>query len=222
MGSNSDLAAIGKRIAEQRQKNNLTQAELAKRVSVSREIINYWENGNRDIKTGNIVLLAEALNTTCDYLLGLSEAPTTDTDLKAVCDYTGLSQGAITRILNATEEEKLRDPDFHQRGMLSKILESPYFWSIYKTISHSLLYRDTLVPNREIALEAAKEMIDEDNFDGTHKILLYASIKGLAPLYKHEIAEDAKRLFTQITRYREIMGKVNQQPEDANEKHEST
>lgn len=93
MGSNSDLKAIGKRIAEQRQKNNLTQAELGNLLCVSREIINYWENGSRDIKTGNVVLLAEALNTTCDYILRGIDLKNAD-----ISKQTGLSNDAINNL----------------------------------------------------------------------------------------------------------------------------
>ena len=84
MGSNSSQEAIGKRIAELRQKNNLTQSELASKLCVSREMINYWEKGSRDIKTGNIVLLSEVLNTTCDYLLQGIEPNSTTNNVAAI------------------------------------------------------------------------------------------------------------------------------------------
>ena len=119
MGSNSELSAIGKRIAELRQKNNLTQAELAQRVSVSRENINYWENGNRDIKTYNIVLLAEALNTTCDYLLRGVELKNHD-----IYKETGLSNAAINNLREIAKFAKDGNPMF---PALDALLTSDYF-----------------------------------------------------------------------------------------------
>lgn len=42
-----------------------------------------------------VYTLADYFGVSSDYLLGLSDAPTTDTDLRAVCDYTGLSQEMV-------------------------------------------------------------------------------------------------------------------------------
>lgn len=93
MNCNSSLEAIGKRIAEQREKSNLTQAELAQKISVNRELISYWENGTRDIKTGNIALLAETLNTTCDYLIRGVETENVD-----IAKTTGLCNFAVNKL----------------------------------------------------------------------------------------------------------------------------
>ena len=54
----------------------MTQAALAKKLLVDRVNISYWENGTRDIKTGDLVAIARALNTTSDYLLGLERGVT--------------------------------------------------------------------------------------------------------------------------------------------------
>lgn len=133
MGSNSNLEAIGKRIAEQRQKNNLTQAELASRVSVSREIINYWENGSRDIKTGNIVLLAEALNTTCDYLLQGVESNNVD-----IHRSLGLSNASIDFLkkLNSYKSNS-NAPDLI--GAVNVLIENKFFGEFVCNIFSAML-----------------------------------------------------------------------------------
>lgn len=96
--NDTSLPAIGNRISIMRQKIGLTQQELADALNVRRENVSYWENGTRDLKSETIVLLAQKLNTTCDYLLGLSDVPSVDVDLKAVCDYTGLSEESVQLI----------------------------------------------------------------------------------------------------------------------------
>lgn len=85
----------GERISALRKKQGLKQVELAQRLSVSRQIISYYETGARMPNTEDIVLLAEFFNTTTDYLLGVSDVSSTNIDLKAVCDYTGLSEKAV-------------------------------------------------------------------------------------------------------------------------------
>ena len=52
-----------------REKAGMTQADLAKEMHVSREAVNQWERGARDIKSGTIVALAHVLKTNCDYIL---------------------------------------------------------------------------------------------------------------------------------------------------------
>ena len=73
----------GERISALRKKQGLKQAELAKKLNVSPPIISYYETGARLPNTKDIAALAKILNTTTDFLIGL-----TDKDLKAVCDST--------------------------------------------------------------------------------------------------------------------------------------
>lgn len=56
-----------------------------------REVVSYWENGSRDIKSGDIVLLADVLDTTCDYILRGIQSENID-----IYRATGLSDGAIS------------------------------------------------------------------------------------------------------------------------------
>lgn len=78
----------GERISALRKKQGLKQVELAKKLNVSRQIISYYETGARLPNTEYIAALAEILNTTTDFLIGLTSTASTDKDLKAVCDST--------------------------------------------------------------------------------------------------------------------------------------
>ena len=101
MNNNNSLTEIGKRIAEQRKESGLTQAQLAEKINGKRETINYWENGSRDIKSGNIVLLAEVLGVSIDWLLGMPNASkTTDKATKELCATLGLSDYTIECLRN--------------------------------------------------------------------------------------------------------------------------
>ena len=101
----STCEEIGNRIRHLRNMHGLTQKELsekveAKNLSCSREVVNQWEGGRRDIKTAYTVALAEIFNVTCDYILRGIEAENID-----VCSRTGLSQNAI-ELLEKMEEIK--------------------------------------------------------------------------------------------------------------------
>ena len=60
---------IGTRIKMLREKKKMTQKQLADELHVSRETINLWENGLRDIKTEYTIALAECFHVSCDYIL---------------------------------------------------------------------------------------------------------------------------------------------------------
>ena len=84
------------------------QEDVAKILNVQRQIISYYETGERKPNIDDLVKLAKLYNTSTDYLLGLSNVATTDTELKAVCEYTGLSEDALAslKILTSQEDKK--------------------------------------------------------------------------------------------------------------------
>ena len=89
---------FGARLAELRQKKELTQSELAEKLGVQRVTIAKNETAQRAPSIDSLILFSEFFQVSTDYLLGLSDNATTDTDLKAVCDYTGLNEEAINTI----------------------------------------------------------------------------------------------------------------------------
>ena len=60
------------RIKELREKNDLTQTELAKKMNVTRSSVNAWEMGISIPSTEKIVELTLILHTTSDYILGIN------------------------------------------------------------------------------------------------------------------------------------------------------
>lgn len=66
-----DQEKIGKFIAEQRKKNNLTQAQLAEKLGISDRAISKWENGKSMPDSSIMIELCKILNiTTTDLLIG--------------------------------------------------------------------------------------------------------------------------------------------------------
>lgn len=61
---------LGKRIKELRQEKGLTQTQLALKAGINQSMIARWERGEREPIASAIVKLADALECTCDYLLG--------------------------------------------------------------------------------------------------------------------------------------------------------
>lgn len=61
------------RLNECRLAEKLTRAELAKKLNVSTRLISYWENGQRECSFDTLINLAQILNVSIDYLLGLTD-----------------------------------------------------------------------------------------------------------------------------------------------------
>ena len=59
---------IGDRITALRKEKNISQAELAKRLNVSRQAVSKWEQGTASPDTERLIQLAEILDTEVEYL----------------------------------------------------------------------------------------------------------------------------------------------------------
>lgn len=75
---------IADRIKELREKKNLTQAALAKKLNVTRSSVNAWEMGISIPSTALIVDIARLFHVSTDYLLGINA--TTALDISGLND----------------------------------------------------------------------------------------------------------------------------------------
>lgn len=71
--SNKELTMFSKRLKELRIENNLTQEQLAKLLFVNRVTISDWEIRGKEPSYITLVKLVKILNTTADYLLGITD-----------------------------------------------------------------------------------------------------------------------------------------------------
>ena len=60
--------SVGQRIAELRKQQNISQLQLAKSLSVSRQAVSKWENDQAMPDTENMIRLADILDTDIEYL----------------------------------------------------------------------------------------------------------------------------------------------------------
>ena len=83
------------RIRELREKNHLTQSQLAKKLYVTRSSINAWEMAISVPSTDKIADLCSILHTTAGYLLGIDEQ-----ELLPLDHYTSEEKEIIYRLAN--------------------------------------------------------------------------------------------------------------------------
>ena len=65
---------VADRIKALREENNMTQAELARRLGITRSSVNAWELGTSVPSTQYVVELAGIFRVSTDYLLGVEHS----------------------------------------------------------------------------------------------------------------------------------------------------
>lgn len=70
------METIGQRISRARRYLNINQKELAQRVNITEASLSRYENGIREPKSAVLTRLAEVLEVSTDYLLGLTDERT--------------------------------------------------------------------------------------------------------------------------------------------------
>ena len=90
---------IGQRINGLLAANEVKQKDLAQYLGIRDNIVSYFCSGTRVPNTEQIKRIAEYFKVSADYLLGISDTPSTDKDIKGVSDYTGLNERFINLFL---------------------------------------------------------------------------------------------------------------------------
>lgn len=89
---------LGGRIKELRQSLSLSQAELAQQLHCTQAALSQYESGNREPGFQELVQIASVLNTSTDYLLGVTHIKSVDADIKMIGNYLGLTEKSIARL----------------------------------------------------------------------------------------------------------------------------
>ncbi|MBQ9679833.1 MAG: helix-turn-helix transcriptional regulator [Ruminococcus sp.] len=103
---------INDTIKKLRNRDHLTQVELAEKLNCNRQKIADWERNKTTPAADDIILLSNVFKVSTDYLLGITEISTTDNKLKSVCEYTGLSEAAINHFFRSDTALHSRIVDF--------------------------------------------------------------------------------------------------------------
>ena len=85
---------IGKRIQEIRKEKGLKQEYLAEKTGVTRPNISKYETGEIAIPLDILKIISKVLDTSTDYLLGVTNCKTTKTNYRALCNAIGIDDTA--------------------------------------------------------------------------------------------------------------------------------
>lgn len=95
-----------RRIQERRKQLGLSQEELAEIIGSNQKQISKYETGKNDPTGDVLIALAEALDTTVDYLLGRTGIP--DRPLRGAFDLDEVEREAIQVLRSKRPEERRR------------------------------------------------------------------------------------------------------------------
>ena len=123
------------RIGKLMLKHNESQPMLADAIGVNRDKINNWLGYRSKPDFASLVKLAQHYSVSVDYLLGLANEPTNDWDVERVCEFTSLSDTAVS-ILNNKYLMKHLERSF-VRYMMDSILDLNIINTIIENITAS-------------------------------------------------------------------------------------
>lgn len=89
---------LKERLKDLRKSFNMTQIQFGEFVGISSSSIGLYETGERIPDAEILYKIAKQCNISVDYLLGISNVKSTDTEVKTICEYTGLNESAVNRL----------------------------------------------------------------------------------------------------------------------------
>lgn len=105
---------FAQRLIQLREDNNITQQALADDLEITRQSLSLYEKADRTINIDLLYKIAKYFDVSADYLLGLTDNKTNDITVKAICEYTGLSDEAVESLADYINIDYLDDYESDQ------------------------------------------------------------------------------------------------------------
>lgn len=91
------MEGFGQRLRELR--GEKTQAEAAQAIGLKASAYSMYEGERREPGFDTLVMIADHYGVSTDYLLGRTECKSPDIDTRAICKNTGLSEAAVSTLI---------------------------------------------------------------------------------------------------------------------------
>lgn len=194
---NEDFGNRLREIIEKRKKETGQNLRaVAKDLDVSLGVLSDWQNGNKTPRGDSIAKLAKYFGVSADYLLGLTEAQTVDTDLRAVADYTGLTENAI---LALKDSEMFECYDRSQKKILSDMLsDESCLHQIVNSVYLYLKATEEQVHEAEELLKRGAELDLRDADSSDMELCLFRASRAVEDYMKYLKHEKLKELSVEV------------------------
>ena len=107
------ISLYAERIETRRKEKGISQKELANMCdNISESSLSNYVSGKSIPSALALKEIAIALDVSADYLLGLSEEPTLDAEMQAICKKTGLSEKTVNELILYAEHKRNNSDHF--------------------------------------------------------------------------------------------------------------
>jgi transcriptional regulator with XRE-family HTH domain len=141
-------------------RGELSQAEFAKKLGVSRPTIGFYENGERVPDILMLKKIAETYKVSADWLLGLSDIKIGDANDVAIEKRLGLSEDAIKTLERLNSSEANVKDDFYSVALPSddweEIRTRPDIAELYERSKHIIKILNLLLSTKRSANKNSK------------------------------------------------------------------
>lgn len=122
MTKKKNIATTGERIDDLMKDKKITQKAVSQATGISQATISALING-REMESDTLKKLCKYFNVSADYLLGLTDTPSRDPDIKMICNYTGLSEYALTVLRETSEVSYVGSESIYEKLLASKKID---------------------------------------------------------------------------------------------------
>ncbi len=96
------MSAFQERLKMLKDESNRTQAQIAESIGLTPQAFSNYMNG-REPNFDTLIKMAKYFHVSVDWLLGLSDVKSFKSEVRSICDYTGLSQEAVEELRHNME-----------------------------------------------------------------------------------------------------------------------
>ena len=130
----TELKVFPRRLKKRMEEKNVNQKELANAIGLSsRQSVGYYLQGTSSPDWERLVKIAEYLDTSADYLIGLSDNKSRNSDWQIVTNITGLTFDAINALHDVNGIKDHRREQYLQ--IINGLLGNYHFW--YEMMQHA-------------------------------------------------------------------------------------
>ena len=126
------------RLIKLREEMKKTKKEVADALGMPYNTYSNYESNLREPNSAVLIKIADFYNVSTDYLIGLSNIKSVDTDMQTACKYTGLSDEAMKNIKSSQKMDlsyeisldtlsKVNDIFYNATEIINMILSSSFF-----------------------------------------------------------------------------------------------
>ena len=170
-----EKSTFGKRLGEVMQKKGIGRTALKDLTGISLQSISNYLNDKRRPDCEMVAELAEALNVSADYLLGLSEVATRNETIQAIHEKTGLSEDAVSSLMTDQYVE-----DHETANFVSFLIASEGFERLVGEITKLSSFHNTTI---DATLGVGSDLYNVD-FEAAFKLIVTDMFWEIARGYK--------------------------------------